>query len=64
MDFGALREWPLGLGLWGAMALGAWVLDGLLLIRENIRENRIKNGIREFGQEKSPTDFDPDFAEF
>ena len=31
-------EWPLGLGLWGAMALGAWVLDGLLLIRENIRE--------------------------
>ena len=34
---GEWAEWPLGLGPSGAMALGAWVLDGLLLIRENIR---------------------------
>ena len=64
-------EWPLGLGPWGAMdaalprcALGAWLLGWATANSGKIREEPNKNGIREFGRVKLPTDFDPEFAEF
>jgi hypothetical protein len=56
----ASGPWAVGYnGAWGMGAGWATANSG-----KHTRKNRIKNGIREFGQEKPPTDFDPDFAEF